>query len=171
MKPQTLLAILVLAALPCHAQTFSFGVKAGVPFTEAYSAAYFADGNSGTYQDRYLIGPTAEIHFAFSLSFEVNALYRRNGASAIGNVGGKSTVNDWQFPFLGKYELKNGAFRPFVDAGLVYRHLSGKAFYSLYYPYGARSTTLTNDPNMAGFAVGGGVTLRDSKGYEVSAGA
>jgi hypothetical protein len=162
-KLHILRAISVLAALPCYAQTFSVGVKAGVPITEAYSAAYFSNGNSATYQDRYVIGPTAEIHLPFGLSFEADALYRGNGATAIGDVNGKSTVNDWQFPFLGKYELKRGAFRPFVDAGLVYRHLSGKAFYSLFYPYGSTSTLLTNGPNMAGLAVGGGVTVKVMK--------
>jgi hypothetical protein len=93
--------VLLLAARPSRAQTFSVGVKAGVPVTEAYSATYFADGNSGTFQNRYLIGLTAEIRFPLNLSFEVDALYRRNGATAIGNVSGKSTLKDWQFPLLG----------------------------------------------------------------------
>ena len=151
--------MLLAAAVPALAQSFSVGVKAGVPITDAYSATAFSNGNSGTYDGRYLIGPTAEIHFPLNLSLEVDALYRRNGVTAIGEVNGKSTVNDWQFPFLGKYELKRGVIRPFVDAGLVYRHLSGTALFSFSYPPSS-STVLSSSPNLAGFAGGGGITLK-----------
>jgi len=107
----------------------------------------------------YLIGGTAEIHFPLHISFELDALYRRNGASAIGDVYGRSAINDWQFPFLGKYEFKGGLIRPFVDAGLVYRHLSGSALFLNVFSYGS-NTLVATSPNLAGFAAGGGVTLK-----------
>jgi hypothetical protein len=151
--------LLLLAAVPSLAQSFSVGVKAGVPITDAYSAVYFEDSNSGTYNDRYLIGPTAEIHFPLNLSFEVDALYRRNGVTAFGNITGKSNITDWQFPFLAKDELKHGTIRPFVDAGLVYRHLSGNALFTYSLP-ASPTTVVSSNPNLAGFAVGGGITLK-----------
>ena len=149
---------LLIGALPSSAQSFSVGIKAGVPIADAYTATAFSNGNSGTSDDRYLIGPTAELHLPLHLSVEVDALYRRNGVTAIGNVDGKSTINDWQFPFLGKYEFNRGLVHPFVDAGLVYRHISGSSLFT-YFPSGT-ITQLTNSPNLGGFAVGGGITLK-----------
>ena len=74
---------LVFVTTPACAQLFSFGVKGGVPLTDAFSHVSLADQviaqSVSGYNRRYVIGPTAEVHFPLHLSFEVDALYRRNG--------------------------------------------------------------------------------------------
>ncbi len=109
------------------------------------------------YDRRYIIGPTAEIHLPLHLSFEVDALYRRNGfdytfRSFGGIVPGstvRATIDDWQIPFLAKYEMGFGPLRPFVDAGVVYRHVTNVKY-----------DFISTNPNTTGFTVGGGVTLK-----------
>jgi hypothetical protein len=148
-------------ALPASGQFLSLGVKAGVPLTSALSTGQTGSAGAVSYDRPYIVGPTAELHLPFHLSFEVDALYRRNGftyyssGSGIGTPfplpasANRTTINDWQFPLLGKYEKSMGPLRPFVDAGIVYRHLStGNVV--LFAP---------GNPNTTGFAVGGGVSL------------
>jgi len=68
--------------------------------------------------------------------------------TSTGSVGQSpyhETFNDWQFPFLAKYEMSGGRFRPFLDAGVSYRHVSGSSVFS---------------PDAAGFTVGGGATFK-----------
>lgn len=149
-------ALFLLGPLPANAQFFSLGVKAGVPLTDAYS-----DGTSNTaftkaYNRRYIVGPTAEVHLPFHLSLEGDALYRRNGfdygVPAIRGTN-KIAINDWQLSFLGKYEAGSGPIRPFIDAGVTYRHIS--LSYST--PFGP---TDADNPNSGGFTIGGGITLK-----------
>ncbi len=154
-------ALFVCAALPASGQFLSFGVKAGVPLTSAFSTVDTGHAGADAYDRPYIVGPTAEVHLPFHVSFEVDALYRRNGFTYYTSGFGfgtpfyvpptinRATLNDWQFPFLGKYERKLGPLSPFVDGGVVFRHLStGKSV--LFRP---------DDPNTTGFAVGGGVSL------------
>lgn len=136
------LFLLLFAAVPAHSQLLSFGLKAGVPLTSAYSALT-------SYDRPYIIGPTAELHLPFRLSFEVDALYRRNGYESFGNFSSfRTELNDWQIPFLGKYELKGGFFRPYIDAGVTYRHVS------------AASGPSPNNADTSGFTLGGGLTFK-----------
>jgi hypothetical protein len=126
----------LLLGVPVFGQLFSAGVKAGVPFTEAFSAR--ADVNPTfdyTYniaQRRYIVGGTAELHLPFGFSVELDALYRRLGYDALFNshatllVQENTVANEWEFPLLLKYKLGGlGPVRPFLDAGPSYRHLSG----------------------------------------------
>jgi len=144
-----LVFLLLISFLPAYSQLFSVGVKAGVPLTSAFN-----DATLSHFDDRYVIGPTAEIHFLFHLSLEADALYRRNGfgVTALQNnyvTVGIFSVNDWQVPVLGKYQLPGVPMvHPFVDAGPVYRHVSRNNSYP---PANA---------NSGGFAIGGGVNLK-----------
>lgn len=143
--------LLLLVVLPASSQIFSVGVKGGIPITDAFSPGQGGDGATASSIDRrYIVGPTAEVHLPFHLSFEVDALYRRNGFRYEGLFFDIRTgVNDWQFPLLGKYELGFGPFKPFVDAGVAYRHVTA-----------SNSTPPINNPNSAGFTAGGGITLK-----------
>lgn len=137
-------ALLFAASVPGYSQFFSLGVKAGVPLTDAVHGV--SDGTTSVFTDtsRWIVGPTAEVRLPFRLSFEVDALYRRQNYTLSGaNFAQGFAANDWQFPFLGKYSFGEGALRPFVDAGVTYRHVSSGI-----------------DPNTAGFTLGGGVTLK-----------
>jgi hypothetical protein len=154
-------ALFLCAALPASGQFLSFGVKAGVPLTSAFSTVDTGHAAAVSYDRPYVVGPTAEVHLPFHLAFEVDALYRRNGFTYYTSGSGfgtpfyipptinRTSVNDWQFPFMGKYERKLGPLSPFVDGGVVYRHLSaGKTVF-----------LGPDNPNTTGFGVGGGVGL------------
>lgn len=158
--------LLLALVTPAECQLISFGLKGGVPAASAFSNA--SDGNTTArdYTRRYTVGPTVELHLARRFSFEVDALYRRNGFAYTTfqtfyypvppsyeiNVYSffRSTINDWQLPILAKYEARSGLSRPFVDGGLVYRHVSGAA-----------STNVPPDhSSAAGIALGGGISFK-----------
>ena len=124
------------------------------------------------FQKHYIIGPTAEVHLPLHLSIEVDALYRRNGFSVVGNdvtnaYNIKAGVSDWQIPFLLKYEAKVLPVRPFVDTGIVYRHVGGLSASQLVTPDVCLLSSgcpipvsATSRSNTAGYALGGGVTFK-----------
>lgn len=151
------------AIAPGYSQIFSIGVKAGVPLNDALQGYSSSSGIVTTSTERWLVGPTAELHFPFHLSFEVDALYRRENylvsSVSVSVIAGewftttssttsiiRNPLNDWQFPFLAKYYLHGGLIRPFVDGGITYQHLSG--------------SDPIDDPNRAGVTVGGGLTVK-----------
>ncbi len=145
--------LLLLAGRPARSQLFSFGFKTGVPLTTAYTLQQIPDGGSSASEPRFTIGPTAEVHLPLHLSLEVDALWWQGSFSAIGahlNGNLKSWVNDWQIPLLAKYEMPSGRVRPFIDGGVVYRHVSTNS----------SSFPPPSNPNTAGISVGGGVTLK-----------
>jgi opacity protein-like surface antigen len=166
---------LLCAALFCAttvtvaAQPVSFGIKAGVPVTDALETFR---GNQSAYvtnTHRYLFGPTVQLNLPFRFSVEADALYRRLGFeydqfSGPGSPTTTRTVaNSWEFPVLGKYALFGGPLRPFIDAGANFRHISG---------VDQVRTTLTavdvnvnpviefNKVNDIGFTFGGGIELK-----------
>lgn len=119
------------AAVSVAAQPVSFGVKAGVPITDALDAAR---GNQAAYVShthRYTVGPTVQLNFPFRFSVEVDALYKRLGYdyNQFGGPGSPTvtatTANSWEFPVLGKWAVFPGPVRPFVDFGANFRHISG----------------------------------------------
>ena len=140
---------LLLAGIPAFGQFFSIGVKGGVPLTSAYQT-FFDPGTPTSYDRPYIIGPTAEVHLPLHLSFEVDALYRRNGFTYFST--GRMRVNDWEIPFLGRYEFASGPIRPFVDAGITYRHVGTSGLPRVVIP--------PTNSSSAGFSLGGGLTLK-----------
>jgi hypothetical protein len=145
-------ALLVIGGLPAYSQMFSFGVKAGVPVTDVYTIGFVPNGGAQAHEQRFTIGPTVEVHLPFHLSFEVDALWRQSSFSQISaSISSFDTsVNDWQVPLLAKYEMKLGPIHPFIDGGIVYRHVSTSS----------SSVPPPTNPNTAGVSVGGGVTLK-----------
>ncbi len=120
--------VALFAAGPAYSQ-YSFGVKAGVSMTDAYTNNPIADGGSGHFNDRYTAGLTAEYRFTTHFSLEADVLYRHSGFDAIGGFlantpNGSVDVKDFQVPILVKYEVTLGRLQPFVDFGAAYRHLS-----------------------------------------------
>jgi hypothetical protein len=102
-------------------------VKVGLPLTDFINTA---SGQSSTVTNRYIVGPTAELHLPFGLGIELDALYRHfnyrnvigSGASAVVNV---NTAGDWEFPLLLKYRFKGELARPFVSGGVAWDRISG----------------------------------------------
>lgn len=138
---------LIGAAWPGHSQLLSFGVEAGIPLNDAVNGISSGSGIVTSNTDRWTIGPTLQLHLPFRLSAEVDALYRSEGYSITSpNLASSFSINNWQFPILAKYDLNGGLLRPFVDAGITYRHLSGDGSIS--------------NSSSAGFTIGGGLTLK-----------
>ena len=120
------IAVLAIVSGALHAQPISFGVKAGVPFTDA------VEGSFGLHSEepRYTIGPTVELRLPLSFALEVSALYRRTGYSTTDTVFGVTNLarvraNSWEFPLLFKYYLPGLELpvRPFIEGGYVARRL------------------------------------------------
>jgi Outer membrane protein beta-barrel domain len=112
------------------AQPFSFGVKGGLPLTDFFDAVnsdnlgYFSSTN------RYIVGPTVELHLPFGLGIEFDALYRHLHYSSAFNlvdtlVNSSTESGSWEFPLLIKYRFKAPLARPFIDGGVAWDTLSG----------------------------------------------
>jgi hypothetical protein len=125
-----ILVLLLGGVALAGAQPFSFGVKGGLPLTDFFSAVnsdnlgYFSSTN------RYIVGPTAELHLPFGLSVEFDALYRHlsysNAYNAVNVLVNSSTESgDWEFPLLLKYRFKAPLVRPYIDGGVAWDTLSG----------------------------------------------
>jgi len=151
------LSLSLLAVVPGYSQLLSFGVRAGVPLSDAYSDANFGDGAESSHlNNRYIVGPTAEIHFPLRLSFQADVLYCHSGYHTTGSVlPGGATVNDWQVPLLAKFDLSRGPATPFIDGGLAYRHLSR----NLNNPAGQVFVGVNNS-NSAGITLGAGLQFK-----------
>ena len=115
----------LVASPPAYSQLLSFGVKAGTPLTTPYTTQFIPDGGASTGEQRFTVAPTIEVHLPLHLSVEADALWRQSSFSeASAHINPlHATVNDWQIPSLGKYEEKVGPLHPFIDGGVVYRHV------------------------------------------------
>src|SRR5581483_6692856 len=75
-RSKTLLLMGLALTVTGWSQILSIGVKAGTPATNGFQSG------SSPYQRRYTVGPTVEVRLPLHLSFEVDALYRREGERA-----------------------------------------------------------------------------------------
>ncbi|MBM3814828.1 MAG: PorT family protein [Acidimicrobiia bacterium] len=120
--------ILVLAlAAPClFGQAISWGVRAGVPITDAFATARSATRGFDQIPNRYTIGPTLEVRLPFRLGVSFDILYKkleydRTDAGVTRNV----SVTQLEFPLLFKYRFGDGAVRPWLGAGPTFNRISG----------------------------------------------
>ena len=129
----------------------TLGFKGGVPVTNMFSAgsaggsqaslisgtnalpSFFAGGGQTFTSSApfYEFGPSAQFHLPFHLRFEVDGLYKRGGFDSTitaPNAGGtaftRTSFNQWEIPGMFKYNVTLGHFRPFIDFGATYRHIS-----------------------------------------------
>jgi opacity protein-like surface antigen len=141
---------------------FSFGVRLGVPVTDAFNTVESSNYTFNTTTDRYIVGPTAELHLPFGLGLEVDALYRHMSYTGTGLVGSitSSSVNsgDWEFPLLVKYRFPTKLVRPYVDGGVAWDKLFGLTD-SVKDSIANQSPTVVNQNTTAGFVLGGGVDI------------
>jgi hypothetical protein len=118
----------LLFAASSFAQPFSAGFKAGLPLTDFVNTV---NGVTSTSTQRYLIGPTAELHLPWGFGVEVDALYRHfDYTNIIGSTTGAlgsvtSSAGDWEFPLLLKYRFPAKVVRPYVDGGVAFDRLTG----------------------------------------------
>ena len=134
---------------------FSFGIKGGVPLTDAFSDHTITgvDTITRTFSDskNYVIGPMVELNLPFGFSAEADALYRPlnlgTDLRVVPQPSRRSVtdINSWEFPILGKYHfLHTPVVKPYVEAGPIFRHV------------GSQGSYLSN----SGFALGGGIDLK-----------
>lgn len=127
MSKHSFLPLLCFLAASAWAQPFTAGVKVGLPLTDFVNTV---SGQSSSVTNRYLVGPTAELHLPFGLGIEVDALYRHfNYQNVFGSgVNAVTSVNSagaWEFPLLVKYRFPEKVARPYVDAGVAWDKISG----------------------------------------------
>jgi hypothetical protein len=140
------LAVMLLGATAVFGQNsetdkpVQLGLKFGIPVTDMMSANTSLFGGNqqlpgSAYTSsapRYILGASAEFKLPYRLRFEVDGLFRRGGFnsslpvgpfSALGNYQ-QTSFNQWEIPGLFKYNIALGHYRPFVDVGATYRHIS-----------------------------------------------
>ena len=165
------LLMLALGAIPAFSQPLTFGVKAGVPWTDFVNAVDSGTLRFNTNTNRYIIGPTVEFRLPFGFGIEVDALYRRlHYASANSLIGAttltRTTGDAWEFPLLAKYRLPSKLVRPYIDGGLAIDTLSGlKQTIRQVLATGGTTTTATSSPpdldnnTIIGVVVGIGIDI------------
>jgi len=148
-------------------QSFSLGVKAGGRLTDDLISPM---GSAASESKRYIAGPTMELGLPLRLSLEADLLYQHVGYNS-GFSGPMSSSTDrvranaWEIPVLLKYRPRFPILRPFVEAGVAPRLMSGATVDSTYtsvdFLTGAvtsgRSHGSADWSNSVGTVVGGGV--------------
>ena len=160
------ISIVLLAGQACLGQSVSIGVKAGGRLTDDISSPGAATSES----KRYIVGPMLEFGLPLGLSVEVDALYQRQGYRAsFSNFAGSSTdwvrANAWEVPVLARYKLPIPILKPYVEAGVAPRLMSGASDSSIYssmdIPTGVvtygHSHGAANWPDSVGTVMGAGV--------------
>jgi len=130
-----MVAFLFLGAA-AQGQPLSFGIRAGVPLTDAYaSSTILSNGSIQAFSQStgYAIGPMAELHLPLGLSIEVDALYRplEVSSASIGPVtlSVAQNVSSWEFPIVGKYRfLHLPVVKPYLETGPSFRHVGASYF-------------------------------------------
>ena len=141
-----LLLSLLLSPLTFAGQIFSVGVKAGLPFTDAFNS--FTSGSYSSFSDtkNYIVGPMVELHLPLGLSAEADALYRPLSFKTQSASGATNTTfSSWEFPVLAKYRFPIPLVKPYVEAGPSFRTVGGL--------FGGNFSN-------SGFTAGAGVELR-----------
>jgi hypothetical protein len=157
------LPALFLFAFSAWAQPFHAGVKVGLPLTDFINTV---SAQSSTVTNRYLVGPTFEVHLPFGLGVEVDALYRHFNYKAVVGSGTNAltslnTAGAWEFPLLLKYRFAGTLARPYVVAGVAWDKVSGL---STTVVNSVSSGTVANpsgqqNSNTTGFVMGAGLDL------------
>lgn len=161
--------VLFGSAVAMFGQPLSFGVKGGLPLTDFIDTVSGNRATVSSVTNRYIIGPTLEVHLPFGLGVEVDALYRHFSFNTSANLVDallttRTTASAWEFPVLLKKRFGHGPIRPFVNAGANFNKISGlsQTVQTLVFPSRLTTTTNSHPPEFkndftAGFTVGAGV--------------
>jgi hypothetical protein len=169
--------LFVLTVSAASAQLFSYGIKGGLPMTSFIDAVQSGSATSSSTTNRYIVGPTGEVHLPHGFGVEVDILYRHfnfqwSGPLVPNPFAGASTYSTattgsaWEFPVLGKYRIKSKVVHPFVDAGVSWDALSGLTQTATQVLNSVTSKTSTSNPTALsnsttrGFVMGGGLDVK-----------
>lgn len=116
--------MILLTCCAGAAQSVTIGVAGGGRATDDVTYAAVPESR------RYVAGPTLEVGLPLNFAVEFDALYHRQGyLLGYGNFADSFTDsergNSWEFPLLLKYKLPTRLVKPFVEAGLAARSISG----------------------------------------------
>ena len=161
-----LLGVGIFFAASACAETFSFGVLGGAPFTDVVNSVTQNNVSYIANSTNFTVGPTFQINLPLSLRFEVDALYRPYSFSAspssvvivgpnVSQVSATPTTasaSEWRFPFLLQYRFHTPVVKPFLEVGVSFDHLAAIS-------QAAQNFGSINESN-AGVVVGGGVDVK-----------
>lgn len=146
------------------AQSVSFGVVGGARPTD--DVPFWVTPESR----RYVVGPSVELGLPFHFAVEVDALYHREGyryeAPPLIGLSGvaheNERANSWEFPILLKYKLAVPLVKPFVEAGLAPRRITGTSndefvVFNCCGPDAVSFGSTKTDSSSLGVVAGGGV--------------
>jgi hypothetical protein len=146
-------ALVFFIGFSVAAQPISFGVRGGVPLTDAYSAMTMTSGSefvkTFSQSKEYMVGAMVELRFPFGFSVEADALYHplnltQEISTSAGVFSNSVTLHSWEFPILAKYRfLPVPPLKPYIEAGPSFRAKSTAASYL----------------SSSGITVGGGIQL------------
>jgi opacity protein-like surface antigen len=138
-----------------------------VPLNEFLDAAKSQQFAFNSTTDRFIVGPTAELHLPFGLGVEFDILYRRfdyNGSGTLAGVvtSNSATGNAWEFPLLAKYRFPTKVVHPYVDAGVAWDTLSGlkQAITRNSLTTSTSSPAELNTTATRGFVMGAGLSVK-----------
>ncbi len=115
---RALTVLLLLAPIAC-AQHLGFGIRAGVPLTDALSSG----GLNET--DRFEIGPMIEFRLPL-VSVEADALYNSDSYLPQTTSTSRASASSWEFPIMGKVRLPLAPIvKPYGEAGVSFRAFTG----------------------------------------------
>jgi hypothetical protein len=171
MRPLCLLFFISTSAFSQH--LVSFGVRGGVPMTDFLNAAKSQNFSFNTTTNRYILGPSLELHLPAGFGLEVDALYRHfryDGSGFIGTIATNVTSIDtgagaWEFPLLLKYRFPMKVVRPYVNAGVSWDKLSGLTQTVRRVVAGVTGSTSSSNPlelnqdTTRGFVMGAGIDI------------
>jgi hypothetical protein len=111
--------VLLLPTLPLCCQTFSYGVKGGLPLTEALS---LGDNPGSVDTHRWTVGPTVELGLGANVSIGLDVLYRSYSFSyqPPGAIGENSRSGHWEVPLYLKRRFGKRTLKPFVEVGVAF---------------------------------------------------
>ena len=136
---------LILISVPLMAAgPLAFGVMAGVPLQDLIDA-------QAPYQSlmkKWTIGPVIDLDLPKGIGVEMDLLWR--GAGYRYNTSDQ-TASSWEFPLMLKYKFPGKVVRPFLGAGITFRHLGDLGLLT------APGQLLTKSNGSRGFVFGGGL--------------
>lgn len=133
------IGLFLVAAVAASAQPVGFGVKLGVPATDAFKVI---QEQSLASSQNFIWGPYLELRLPGGNAVEIDALRRNYDFRAAGSAA------SWEFPVLLKHRIGEGMVRPFFEGGAAFSRLSD-----------IRLSTLQNRSNF-GIVFGGGVEFK-----------
>jgi outer membrane protein W len=115
-----------LAQSVIFGQSISWGVRGGLPLTDAFAAAKQGQFGFEAIQNRYTLGPTLEVRLPFRLAVSFDILFKkleydRTESGVTRNV----STTQVEFPLLVKYRFGDGNLRPYLGAGPTFNRISG----------------------------------------------